>query len=281
MLIANNVTWTVAGAAILQGASLSVVKGETLGLVGPNGSGKSSLIRLLAGIRKCTSGDVEIDGAALSKMCPNEIAEWIALVEQQAETTDFIKVKDVVALGRTPYLGAFNPWSKKDDLIVREALMHVDMSELSERTWHTLSGGERQRAHIARALAQKPRILLLDEPTNHLDIRHQIDILSLVRELPITSVLVLHDLNLAAIFCDRVAVMSKGRIVAIGGINAVLTSELISEVFGINVNIQKNKEDGSWNLQFQAPSKFLSNQRQSSGLPTKREGSKNHFPIAS
>lgn len=250
MLTADKVTWRTGATQILHETSLRVNPGETFGLVGPNGSGKTSLLRLLAGIRACSSGRVELRGRPLANMRPQTIARHIALVEQQAETTDFIRVRKAVALGRTPYLSVFKPWSHEDDRIVENALAQVDMSAFADRPWHTLSGGERQRVHIARALAQKPDLLLLDEPTNHLDIRHQLEILNLVRELPVTSVIVLHDLNLAAMYCDRVAILYQGRIVACGPVEEVLTPQMIRSVFGVHADVQWNRESGTGHIRF-------------------------------
>ncbi len=154
----------------------------------------------------------------------------MALVEQQAGTAERITARQAVELGRTPYLGALSPWSAEDDAIVDQALVNVDMAHLADRCWHTLSGGERQRLHIARALAQEPQILLLDEPTNHLDIGHQIGLLDLVSRQKLTVVAALHDLNHAAMFCDRIVVMDKGNLVALGTPRDVLRAERIAEV---------------------------------------------------
>ena len=143
------------------------------------------------------------------------IAQQLAVVEQQADTHDAVSVFDAVALGRTPWLSALRPWSVEDTAIVEQALRDVDVSHLRKRIWRDLSGGERQRVHIARALAQRPHILLLDEPTNHLDILHQLSILKAVQDLPVTTLIALHDLN-QALSCDRVAVLERGQLVALG-----------------------------------------------------------------
>ena len=226
--------WSHHGKSLISNVSLAVEEGEMLGLVGPNGSGKSTLMHLLAGVRRPDRGRVALGGIDMAQMSPRAIARRIAFVEQAATTGDRIRVRDAVEIGRTPWLGAFSAWSPADDLMVDEALERVDMSAFSDRAWHTLSGGERQRIHIARALAQDPEVLLLDEPTNHLDIHHQLAILDLVRSLSRTTVLALHDLNYAYL-CDRVCVMSHGRMVALGAPEDVLTEELIREVFGVDV----------------------------------------------
>jgi len=236
-LSACNVSWSKGGISILENVSLDVEPGEFLGIVGPNGSGKTSLMSLLAGLRRPKSGRILVDGRAIDRLSRREIAKRIALVEQQAETGERISARQAVELGRTPHLGALAPWSSKDDEIVDEALRNVDMERLAARLWHTLSGGERQRLHIARALAQQPQVLLLDEPTNHLDIGHQLGLLQLVRQQKLTAVAALHDLNHAAMFCDRIALMSGGRIVALGRPSDVLSGERIAAVFGIDVDV--------------------------------------------
>src|SRR5690606_11930992 len=154
----------------------------------------------------------------------------------------------------TPYLGALSPWSAEDDAIVDQALANVDMAHLADRYWYTLSGGERQRLHNARALTQEPRILLLDEPTNHLDIGHQIGLLDLVSRQKLTVVAAMHDLNHAAMFCDRIAVMDKGNLVALGTPREVLRAERIAQVFGVEVDIEHTGIDGC-HIRYRAPAR--------------------------
>ncbi|EHK54754.1 ABC transporter ATP-binding protein [Allomesorhizobium alhagi] len=249
ILEAHNLGWSVRGKPIVAGVDLVVNEDETLGLVGPNGSGKSTLMKLLAGIRRPTSGDVRVKGEALRAMPRPAVAQLIAFLEQQAETTEAITVKDAVDLGRTPWLTPLQPWSPKDDLIVAQALADTDMEGFERRSWATLSGGERQRVHLARALAQQPQILLLDEPTNHLDVQHQLSILDLVAKLPVTSVVALHDLN-QALSCDRVGVLSGGRLVALGPPHEVLTVERIGAVFGVRASILTDPADGTHMFRF-------------------------------
>lgn len=244
ILEARNLGWSVRGKAIVSGVDLAVMEGETLGLVGPNGSGKSTLMKLLAGICRPTLGDVRVKQTPLHDMPRRHAAQLIAFLEQQAETTEAITVRDAVELGRTPWLTPLQPWSVEDDRIVRQALADTDMEGFERRSWATLSGGERQRVHLARALAQQPEILLLDEPTNHLDIQHQLSILNLVANLPVTSVVALHDLN-QAFGCDRVGMMSGGKLVALGSPHEVLTVERIAAVFGVRVSIIVDPTDGT------------------------------------
>lgn len=252
MLSTHNVCWSAGGVEILRGVSLDVKEGEFLGIIGPNGSGKTSFLQLLSGVRRSRSGAVNLGGTLIHKLNRREIARKLALVEQQAGTTDRITARQAVELGRTPYLGALSPWSAEDDLIVNRALANVDMAHLADRCWHTLSGGERQRVHIARALAQEPQILLLDEPTNHLDIGHQIGLLDLVRRQNLTVVAALHDLNHAAMFCDRIAVMNKGCLVALGTPRDVLRAECIRSVFGVEVDVEYHGVNGC-HIRYRAP----------------------------
>ena len=247
---AHDLSWSVRGSSIVEAVSLQMREGETLALVGPNGSGKSTLLKLLAGILTPASGAVHLKGRALSGMGRRQIARSLAFVEQQSDTLERLTVRDAVELGRTAWLSALQPWSSKDDQIVAEALSHVDMSGMEKRLWHTLSGGEKQRVHIARALAQRPEILLLDEPTNHLDIQHQLSILGLVRALPVTSIIALHDLN-QAMTCDRVGVMHRKRLVAIGTPREIMTLDLIRDVFGVRASFVTDA-DGSSLIRFQS-----------------------------
>lgn len=233
-----DVGWSVGFKKIVQDVSLRVKPGEFLGLIGPNGSGKTSLMSVLGGLRPPTLGTALLDGQPMKKVGRRTLARRIGFVEQQADTIDRITVREAVSLGRTPYLSLLSPWSEADDEIVMDALGRVAMAGMADRMWHTLSGGEKQRVHIARALAQQPDFLLLDEPTNHLDIRHQLGLLELVHSLPVTVVAALHDLNHAAQFCDRIAMMDGGRLIALGTPGEILTVDNLRRVFGVNADIE-------------------------------------------
>ena len=248
-LTADQITWTTHGHKLLHNISFTVASGMKFGLIGPNGSGKTTLLRILAGLRKPQNGQILLNGHCMAKMQQRDIARSIALVEQLADTTDRITVQQAVALGRTPFLSPLSPWSENDETIVSQALHDVDIWQMRDRLWHTLSGGERQRVHIARALAQQPKILLLDEPTNHLDIGHQLSILQLIKQFPITVIIVLHDLQ-QAMECEQIAMLDKGHVVEMGTPNQVMTKEHLCRIFGVYSDVIDDPIDGSRILRF-------------------------------
>ena len=235
---AEDITWKIGGKTVLDGVSIEVAPGEMLGLLGPNGSGKTSLLRLLAGLRQPHAGRVLLDRTDLRTTPRRAVAQRVAFVEQHATTNANLRVVDVVKLGRFPHRSMFSGWTLADEAAVDDALARAGMTAKRHDRWQTLSGGEKQRAHIARALAQTPRELILDEPTNHLDIQHQIGLLKLVSSLKVTSIIALHDLNHAAMFCDRLVVMRQGRVVAAGSPEEVLTEALLADVFSIEARVE-------------------------------------------
>lgn len=249
-LSASNVSWQRGSALVVDGVSLTPVEGDTVGLLGPNGSGKSSLLSLMNGVVKPTSGVVTLDGTDISGIRRKDVARSVAVVSQHANTDFDIRVVDVVRLGRIPHRGAFGGNPVEDEAAVDEALRHTGLTDKATSSWHALSGGEKQRVQIARALAQQPRELLLDEPTNHLDVHHQLELLALVARLPITSVVALHDLNLAAMFCTSLMVMSAGRVVAAGRPVDVLTEELIADVYRVRASVTVDPTDDSVHIRF-------------------------------
>ncbi|KUL43215.1 MULTISPECIES: ABC transporter ATP-binding protein [Streptomyces violaceusniger group] len=236
-LRADRVSRRADGRLIVDGVTLTLRPGETLGLLGPNGSGKSTLLRLLAGILAPAAGVVTLDGRALPRVGRRATARRIATVEQHAHTQTELTVREVVALGRIPHRRAWSSSTATDTRAVDAALERTALTDRAGQSWHTLSGGERQRAQIARALAQEPYELLLDEPTNHLDIQHQLDLLDLVVGLPIATVIALHDLNLAAMYCDRLLVLREGHVVAEGTPRQVLTPSLIKQVYDVQADV--------------------------------------------
>jgi iron complex transport system ATP-binding protein len=233
----ENLTWTAGGRTIVQDVTMSVAPGETVGLIGPNGAGKSSLLRCLAGLRTPTDGVVRYDGTDTADWDTKAVAQRLAFVEQTGESDIDLRVADVVALGRTPFRVRWRGLSAADHAIVDAALDHLDLTGIRNRHWSTLSGGERQRTHIARALAQRPAAILLDEPTNHLDIRHQLELMELLAHTSQTVLVALHDLALAARYCDRLLLFHRGELVADGPPTEVLDPERLRAVYDVDAHI--------------------------------------------
>jgi len=221
----------------LRNASLQVGAGEFVGLIGPNGSGKTSLLRCAYRFSKPAHGDVLLAHQNVWKQTAKWCAQRIAVVLQEFPDAFGLRVDEVVAMGRTPHKGLFDGDTLHDQQLVQSALESVGLLGFEDHAFATLSGGEKQRVILARALAQQPQLLILDEPTNHLDPRYQLELLRLVKRLNIGTLASIHDLNLAAAFCDRLYVIDHGRIVAGGTPHQVLTAELLREVFGVEALI--------------------------------------------
>ncbi|WP_116951890.1 ABC transporter ATP-binding protein [Jiangella endophytica] len=234
------VSWGVGGRRIVDGVSLTCEPGTVTGLLGPNGSGKTSLLHVLSGLRAPAEGAVLVDGRDLHAMDARTRARRVALVEQHASTDLDLSVREVVELGRIPHRGRWPAGAAEGGEAIEAAMRIGRVAELAGRRWQTLSGGERQRAQLARALAQEPATLILDEPTNHLDLGHQLDFMRTVRGLGLTTIAALHDLDLAAAFCDRLVVLNAGRVVAQGPAADVLTSQLVADVYGVTAHVERH-----------------------------------------
>jgi ABC-type cobalamin/Fe3+-siderophores transport system ATPase subunit len=226
---------------ILQAVSLDVQSGQVLALIGPNGAGKSTLVRAVSGIIPVQAGKVQADELDLLALPAMRRARYLAVVPQAASMPPAFTVWETVLLGRTPYLNFLGQISEKDEQIASLALQRVDALDLAERRVGELSGGEQQRVLLARALAQSTPILLLDEPTVHLDLQHQVSLMDTVCSLAhndnLAVLVALHDLNLAARYADRVALLVKGEVKAAGTPRQVLTPELISEAYHLTVRV--------------------------------------------
>ncbi|MCW3478479.1 ABC transporter ATP-binding protein [Neisseriaceae bacterium JH1-16] len=218
---------------ILKQVSLAVHPGEFVGVIGPNGSGKTSSLCCAFRYHRPLAGTVSLAAQDIWQQPGHWHARHAAVVLQEFPEDFGLSVREVVDMGRTPHKSLFQGDSAEDIAIVSQALEQVGLLSRQHHPFETLSGGEKQRALLARALAQQPSLLILDEPTNHLDLRHQLELLRLVRRLGISTVATLHDLNLAAAFCDRLYVLQRGRIVADGSPAEVLTADLLDRVFGV------------------------------------------------
>jgi len=235
------------GHPIVTDVQFDVPERSVVALVGPNGAGKSSLLRLISGTQHGGQGDVYFEGVNLLAMHRRERARKVALVEQDAHSEFAMTVRQTVMLGRIPFQSVWAPGASQDETIVDAALETTGAAEFADRTLATLSGGEQQRVQLARALAQEPRLLLLDEPTNHLDIRAQLRTLTLLRRLAdngVTILAALHDLNLAATYCDHVVVVKDGRVRAVGPFDDVLKPDLIREVYGVTAEVMRHPRTG-------------------------------------
>ncbi|MYU22351.1 ABC transporter ATP-binding protein [Streptomyces sp. SID8352] len=246
----DGVTLTAGARALVRDVSLTARPGETIGLVGPNGSGKSSLLRTVYRVLRPGSGRVLVDGEDAWSLPVRRLARTVAAVVQEPAADFDLAVREVVAMGRTPHKRLLDGDTPEDAAFVRSALTAVDALHLADRPFDRLSGGERQRVLIARALAQRPALLVLDEPTNHLDIRHQLSVLGALRRLPATVLLALHDLNLAAYYCDRLYVLSGGAITASGPPAEVLTPRLLAEVYGVGAEVAVHPRTGAPQVTF-------------------------------
>lgn len=237
---AKDLSWQVNDRMILDHLDFCIMPGEFVGLIGPNGAGKSSLLRCL--YRKIIdySGDLLFQNQPLQSYTRNQLARQIAVVLQEPPGQFELSVADVIAMGLTPLKSLFEFDSEQDRERIASAAEQVDLADKLEQNFNSLSGGEKQRAMIARAIVQNPQILIMDEPTNHLDIRHQVDVLKLAKSLNITVVVSIHDLNLAAAFCDRFILMDHGKIAAMGDHKAVLNEQHLSEVFGVVARIDQH-----------------------------------------
>ena len=243
-LVVENVKFRYTEQTIIDGVSLELRPGELLVLLGANGAGKTTLLRLIAQHIKLESGLISLDERDLSKLSRRKLAQNIALMPQQENRSSMLTVSDVVSLGRMPHCGWFFPLSKADHNRVDEAIKATGLESLRERSILELSGGEWRRMILARAIAQDASVLILDEPIAGLDLKYQYEVLDQIRSLTkqnqLVTVLTMHDLNMSAMFADRVAILHEGKLLAIGKAEDVLTSDLIRQAFGVDVSVVKH-----------------------------------------
>ena len=234
---------------VLNDVTLSIPRGTMTAIIGPNGSGKSTLLRTLARLLRPETGTVLLDGAAIARMSPGQVAREIATLPQSPGAVPGMTVQELVEQGRYPHTGPLRMLSDRDHAAVERALELTSSSRFRYRLLESLSGGERQRVWIALALAQEPRILLLDEPTTFLDINHQIQVLKLIQALNrdhgLTVVMVLHDLNQASQYAKRLVVLNGGRIVEEGPPTAVIREDVLASVFNVQAHISISPINGA------------------------------------
>ena len=245
---ARGVGYDIEGKTLLHEVSLHAGRGELVGLIGPNGAGKSTLLRAISGALGHVDGVVRLQGADIESLSSREVATDLALVPQIAPYTHGFTAIELVLMGRYPHLGRFQIEGKEDERIARNAMGLTDVESFADRTLDTLSGGERQRVFVSRALAQQPRILLLDEPTSNLDVLHQLKVLNVVRQLVddgLTAIAAIHDLNLAARYCDRLVLLRHGRVLAEGPPGEVLSPDTIESAFGVKSAVYTDPVTGA------------------------------------
>ncbi|MCZ4541143.1 ABC transporter ATP-binding protein [Dietzia maris] len=240
-LSAHGVSARLGGRRILHGVDLTVAPGRVTALVGPNGSGKTTLLRTCYRALPVSAGMVSVDGADVSSLRRRTLARAVGASTQEPVSLGGITVRESVRLGRTVTRGLLEPFGADDSAVVEDVLARVGLTELAERDVVALSGGEKQRVSIARTLAQRPEVLLLDEPTNHLDLHQQLSVLLLLRELAadgLAVLLTIHDLRMATEYCDVIAVLHRGHLVATGAPEEVLDAAVLREVFGVRGEVR-------------------------------------------
>ncbi|HEX5793238.1 MAG TPA: ABC transporter ATP-binding protein [Rheinheimera sp.] len=242
MLNVSAVSLQLGDQAVLQDINFALHQGEFVGVIGPNGAGKSSLLRLLYRHYTPDSGSIMLRATPLQRYSAGALARTVAVVSQSPAPIFALSVQQVAIMGLLPHKSWFDRSSSEDQQVVSAALNKVGLLAKAEQLVDTLSGGELQRLYIARALVQQPALLLLDEPTNHLDVQYQHQVLQLVCSLNIPALACLHDLNLAALYCDKILLLSQGRQLAFGTPEQVLQSPLLQQVFGVACQVSRHPQ---------------------------------------
>lgn len=236
MIQVNNLQKSYHQVPILSDIQFSVNRGEFFGIIGPNGSGKSTLLKTISGVVPHDAGEILLDGKTVRKRSRKELAKILAVLEQEALPPVGFRVREVLEMGRFPYQNWLGEETEDAEPLIDEIIGMLGLGGLAERSLDQLSGGEKQRVALGKALVQKPRLLLLDEPTTYLDIGYQIQLMDIVRSwqktTQVTVVAVLHDLNLASLYCDRILILHKGKQISVGTPSEILQSTLIEEVYG-------------------------------------------------
>ena len=240
-ICATDIKMEIGNNEILKGVSIDSKNREFIGIIGPNGSGKSTLLKCIYRILKPNNGCIMLGEEDISKMSVKESAKKLAVVAQHNYYNFDFSVGEVVLMGRSPHKKSLEPDNSEDYDIVNESLEKVGILGFKNRSFSTLSGGEQQRVILARALAQQTPCLILDEPTNHLDIKYQLQLMRIVKSLNIEVIAAIHDLNIAAMYCDKIYVLKDGKIVKFGKTNEVLTKKLIKDVYEVDADVIVNQ----------------------------------------
>ena len=227
---------------ILADIDLSIKNNGIVGIIGPNGSGKSTLLKCIYRVLKPKTGTIFIDGKNINDYQFKETAKKMAVVAQHNDTHFDFNVLEMVLIGRSPHKKFMERDSAEDIELAYKSLEQVNMKDFADRNFSSLSGGEKQRIILARALVQNTDCLILDEPTNHLDIKHQLHFMSLAKDLKITGISAIHDLNIAAMYCDKIYALKEGQIIASGSVNEVITEEVIKTLYDVEAKIIYDEE---------------------------------------
>lgn len=244
----DNVKVYIGKNEILKGIDINVDNKEFIGIIGPNGSGKSTFLKCLYRNLKPSSGIISFNDLDINNISIKESARQVGVVSQHNNYNFDFTVFNIVLMGRSPHKKILERDNYNDYKIVEEALKKVDMYDFKDREFSTLSGGEQQRIILARALAQETKCLILDEPTNHLDIKYQLQLLNIVKNLNIEIIAAIHDLNIAAMYCDKIYVLKNGEIVKQGTPKEVLTPKLIKDVYEVDAIVNEDKENNLINI---------------------------------
>lgn len=234
----------------IEDISLKVKRGEFVGIIGPNGSGKSTVLKTVYRALTPSVGEIILDGENLLKMPYKKSSQKMAVVGQENDVPFDFTVEEMVAMGRNPKKRLFDIDTAEDKAMVHHALVHLGMENMAKRSYLNLSGGEKQRVLLARAVAQECDFFVLDEPTNHLDISYQLEIFDFIKRLDITVLAAIHDLNMAALYCDRIYVLKDGKIVLSGTPEEVFTPENIFDIYGVYSSVSKNPQNGKLSISY-------------------------------
>ncbi|EIT87049.1 iron (III) dicitrate ABC transporter ATPase [Fictibacillus macauensis ZFHKF-1] len=243
MIVVNNASGGYDGTKKVNSVSFQAKKGKLTGIIGPNGSGKTTLVKMITGQLPCMEGSITIDGTAISDFSSKELAKIVAVLPQHGENSFDFSVQEVVALGRYPYYkGLLKRATSEDERVVRDVMNITGVAHLASQSIASLSGGERQRVLLAKALAQEPQLLLLDEPTNHLDLSYQVKLMDTLKERvqqhELTVVAILHDLNIASLYCDDILLLHEGKMMAHGTPSEMMQTQVLQDVYRTQLHVQ-------------------------------------------